>query len=112
MAIALLVLMVVLALIAIVALIGLIGNIIGVILTLIVAGLIGWLADTIVPGQMPYGTLGAVLAGLVGSWLGVALLGTIGPVIFHIPVISALVGAIIIAFVFPLITQPVVRRRQ
>ena len=34
-----------------------------------VAGLVGWLADLAVPGQLPYGWLGAVVAGLVADLL-------------------------------------------
>src|SRR5579875_1024947 len=97
--------LIVLAIIALVGLILIIGNVIGVILTLIVAGLIGLLADAIVPGEIPFGFLGAILAGLIGSWLGVAILGSIGPVIFHIPIISALIGAIIVALVYSLLTR-------
>lgn len=41
-------------------------------LTLAVAGLVGWLADLAVPGQLPYGWLGAVAAGLAAA---VELLG-------------------------------------
>ncbi|MBX6770586.1 MAG: GlsB/YeaQ/YmgE family stress response membrane protein, partial [Chloroflexi bacterium] len=63
------------------------------------------LADAIVPGEIPFGFLGAILAGLIGSWLGVAILGAIGPVIFHIPIISALIGAIIVALVYSLLTR-------
>ena len=74
-------------------------NLLGVLLMLVVAGLVGVLADAIVPGRLPWGFLGAILAGLVGSWLGVALFGEIGPTIFGIPIISAFIGALIVAFV-------------
>ena len=80
-------------------------NVLGWILMLVVAGLVGWLADEIVPGRLPYGWLGAILAGLVGSWLGVALLGRIGPDLAGIPIISAVIGAIILAFIVNLVTK-------
>jgi len=72
---------------------------------LLIAGFVGYLADVIVPGRLPWGWLGAILAGLVGSWIGVALfnllhlprwLEVIRP--GGIPLIPALVGAIIVAF--------------
>lgn len=67
-------------------------------LMLFMAGLVGWLADQVVPGRLPYGWLGAIAAGLLGSWLGTLLLGHVGPQIFGIPFIPALVGAVILAF--------------
>jgi uncharacterized membrane protein YeaQ/YmgE (transglycosylase-associated protein family) len=78
-------------------------NILGLIVTLIIAGLVGWLADAIIPGRIPYGWLGAIAAGLVGSWLGTLLLGSFGPVIAGIPIIPAIIGAIILAFVIDLL---------
>lgn len=66
------------------------------VLMLVMAGIIGWLADQIIPGRLPYGALGAVVAGLVGSWLGSILIGNFGPPIFGIRVIPALIGALIL----------------
>jgi uncharacterized membrane protein YeaQ/YmgE (transglycosylase-associated protein family) len=65
---------------------------------LFMAGVIGAVADRIVPGKMPGGMLGAVLAGLVGSWLGTLFLGQLGPKLFGLPIIPALVGATVLAF--------------
>ncbi|AKT36471.1 GlsB/YeaQ/YmgE family stress response membrane protein [Chondromyces crocatus] len=70
----------------------------GLLVTLAVAAAVGWLADRIVPGDLPYGWLGAIGAGLLGSWLGTLLIGPLGPRIAGIPVISALIGATILAF--------------
>ncbi len=80
------------------------ANIIGVIFTLFIAGAIGWLAESLLPGQrLPYGWLGAILAGLVGSWIGPLLVGHIGPVIARIPVIPAIIGAIVVVAVVKLL---------
>ncbi|MGH2460663.1 MAG: GlsB/YeaQ/YmgE family stress response membrane protein [Chloroflexota bacterium] len=100
-----LIILLILGVIAFVGLVLLVGNLIGAILTLIVAGLIGLIAEAIVPGRIPFGFFGSILAGLIGSWLGVALIGPIGPFIFHVPVISAFVGAVIIAFLYSLVTR-------
>jgi uncharacterized membrane protein YeaQ/YmgE (transglycosylase-associated protein family) len=67
-------------------------------LYLFIAGLVGALADALVPGRLPWGWLGAVAAGLVGSWLGAMLIGRHGPVLFGLPLFSAFVGALILAF--------------
>jgi uncharacterized membrane protein YeaQ/YmgE (transglycosylase-associated protein family) len=73
------------------------GSIIHLVLMLFMAGVVGWLADLIVPGRLPFGWLGAIVAGLVGSWLGILLLGHLGPSFFGVPIIPGLVGAIILA---------------
>ena len=78
-------------------------NLLGLMLMLFIAGIVGWLADLIVPGRLPYGWLGAVLAGLIGSWIGHLILGSLGPRLFGIQIIPALLGAIIVAFVAELL---------
>src|SRR5262245_31180126 len=102
-----LVVMIALAIVAILGILAIVGNVLGWILTLIFAGLIGLLAERITArlsgSEMPYGFLGAILAGIVGSWLGSLLLGRVGPVFFGIPVISALVGAIIVTLIYSLV---------
>ncbi|MBI2942107.1 MAG: GlsB/YeaQ/YmgE family stress response membrane protein [Chloroflexi bacterium] len=100
---ALLLVLILLGIIAFIGLIGFVGHVIGIVLTLVMAGLVGAAADAIVPGELPYGKLGAVLAGLIGSVLGVLLVGRIGPAIFNVPIVPALIGAVIIAFVVDLI---------
>jgi len=80
-------------------------GIIGLALHLMMAGLVGALADAVVPGKIPWGWLGAILAGLFGSWLGVRILGQIGPSLFGIPIIPGFVGAVILAFVVSLLTR-------
>ena len=77
----------------------LVTSLVGLVITLVIAALIGWLADKIVPGQLPYGWLGAIVAGLLGSFLGGILLGDLGPTIGGISLVPALVGAIILAFI-------------
>ena len=78
-------------------------GLIGLALTLFVAGLIGWGADQVIPGRLPGGWLGAVLAGILGGFVGhllFALLGIhgrVGPTLFGIELIPAFVGAVVIA---------------
>jgi len=42
------------------------------------------------------GLVTAIIAGLVGSWLGTAIVGHIGPRVFGVPIIPAFIGAVII----------------
>ena len=78
-------------------------SLLGLIVTLLVAALVGWLADKIVPGRVRYGWIGSIVAGLLGSWLGTILLGNVGPSVGGIAVFPALVGAVILVFVVDLI---------
>ena len=73
-------------------------GLVGLALHLFMAGLVGALADAVVPGKLPWGWVGATLAGLVGSWLGVRILGHVGPSLFGIAIIPGFVGALILAF--------------
>lgn len=78
--------------------IGLTFTLVGLALHLFIAGLVGWLADALVPGEIPFGWLGAIAAGLLGSFLGRLLIGSFGPAIFGVYIIPALLGAVILAF--------------
>jgi uncharacterized membrane protein YeaQ/YmgE (transglycosylase-associated protein family) len=94
-----------LALIAFSALIYLSAGLIALGLHLLMAGLIGALADAVVPGTLPWGWVGAVLAGLAGSWLGVTILGHLGPSLFGIAIIPGFLGALVLAFALSLLTR-------
>jgi len=87
--------LVVLLLVVVVA-IAITASIVHLALFLLVAGFVGWIASRIVLGDRPYGCLGSTLAGLVGGWLGYLLIGPIGPSLFDVRLIPALVGAIIL----------------
>ncbi len=82
-----------------------------IIIILLVAGLIGWLADLIVPGSLPYGWIGAIIAGLVGSWIGGTLLGQWGPTLGGFYIIPSLIGAVIFAFVVDFALKALARGR-
>src|SRR5919197_3479093 len=84
-------------------------GLIGLLLHLFMAGLVGALADAIVPGRLPWGWLGAILAGLAASWLGVLLIGHRGPILFGVPIIPGFVGALILAFVLSAVAKQQIR---
>lgn len=81
------------------------SHLVGLIVMLFIAGIIGWIADQIVPGRLPYGWLGAIVAGLVGSWIGSLVLGGLGPSLAGITIIPALLGAIVLAFIASAVTK-------
>ena len=109
------VLLALLLILVVIALFWVTANVIGVLVYLVIAGLIGALADAVVPGHIPFGWLGAILAGVVGSWLGVWIFNAMGvgagPVLAGIPIIPALVGAVILAFLLEALMGTSRRRR-
>lgn len=92
------IIVVVTILVGLLVLLPIVGWTIGLGLTLVVAGLIGWFADQIVPGDLPYGKAGAVGAGVGGAVLGSLIPGIngLGPEFFSIRVMPAFVGAMIV----------------
>jgi len=89
-----------------------VGFTIGLLLTLIVAGLIGWAADLVVPrGALPGGWLGAVLTGIIGGFVGTWLFAALGIhdpgfTLFNVDLIPAFGGAVVFAFAAQLFTSP------
>ena len=81
----------------------------GLLVTLLIAGVVGWLAYKFVPVKLPYGFLGAVVAGLIGSWIGGWLLGDVGPSLGGIALFPALVGSLILAVFSTVITRSTTR---
>jgi uncharacterized membrane protein YeaQ/YmgE (transglycosylase-associated protein family) len=82
----------------------------GLLLTVLVAGLVGWAADAVVPGKLPGGWVGAVLAGLVGGFIGRLLFHAVGIKDFGlgvagIEIIPAFVGAVIVVVAAELLTS-------
>jgi uncharacterized membrane protein YeaQ/YmgE (transglycosylase-associated protein family) len=84
--------------------------------TLFMAGIVGWLADRLVPGgALPGGWLGAVLTGLIGGFVGHLLFNALhihdpGFRLLGIDLIPAFVGAVVLAFAVQLFTarRPIV----
>ncbi|MDC0745468.1 GlsB/YeaQ/YmgE family stress response membrane protein [Polyangium mundeleinium] len=74
-------------------------SVFGVLVTLAIAAVVGWIADQIVPGRLPYGWAGAMVAGLLGSWVGSLLFGHVGPTVARIPIIPGILGAVLVALV-------------
>ena len=74
---------------------------------LLVGAVVGLIAERLVNRSLPYGWLGAIVAGLLGAWLMTDELHIIiAPQVsvVGIPLISAILGAMIVVFAFSLIT--------
>ena len=77
----------------------------GFLWSLIIGGIIGWLAGMIVGRDVPFGIIGNIIAGFIGAWLGSLILGTWGPSVADFAIIPALIGAIVFVFILSLILK-------
>ncbi len=72
---------------------------------LVVGALAGWIAGMVVKGDEGYGVIGTIIAGILGALLGGFLLGLITGENYMdelsiMTVVAAIVGAIIVVFVW------------
>jgi uncharacterized membrane protein YeaQ/YmgE (transglycosylase-associated protein family) len=85
------------------------------IIYLIVAAIVGLVAETIVGWRLPLGFIGGIIAALVGVWLmtNVIIITGIGDItIAGVPIIRALIGAIILVALWHLLTAGFWRSRR
>ncbi|WP_159592782.1 GlsB/YeaQ/YmgE family stress response membrane protein [Streptococcus halichoeri] len=75
----------------------------GTIWSLIVGGLIGLVAGAITKKGGSMGWIANIVAGLVGAYVGQALLGTWGPSLAGMALIPSIIGAVIVVIVTSLI---------
>ena len=82
---------------------------------LIVAAVVGFVAEFIVGWRLPFGIVGAIIAALVGIWIvnNVVILIIPGdPVLFGIPLFKALIGATLFAALWYLLTYRLWHHRR
>ena len=82
---------------------------------LIVAAIVGFVAEALVGRRLPLGFVGAIIAALVGVWLltKVIIINGIGDItIYGVPIFRALVGAIILVALWQLISSGLSRGRR
>jgi uncharacterized membrane protein YeaQ/YmgE (transglycosylase-associated protein family) len=78
-------------------------TLVGLLVLLIVAAVVGAIGEMIAGGKVPGGWIGSILVGLVGAWLGGLLLHW-GPVIGGIQIIPAIIGAALFVFLIRLVS--------
>lgn len=78
-------------------------SLVGFIVLLLVAAVVGAIAEALIGYRTGYGWLGTIVVGLLGAWIGSQLF-TIGPLIGGVYLISAILGAVILVFLLKLIT--------
>lgn len=82
---------------------------------LIVAAIVGFVAESIVGWRLPFGIIGAIIAALIGIWLMTRLIVItgIGDIyISGIPIIRALIGAVILVALWHMLTYRAWYRRR
>src|SRR6266852_2410622 len=82
---------------------------------LLVAAIVGFVAEAILGWRLPFGTIGAIIAALVGIWLmtQVIIISGIGDIYFDgVPLFRALIGAMILVALWHLLTYGLWRRRD
>ena len=80
-----------------------------------IAAIIGLIAEFIVGWRLPFGFIGAIIAALVGIWLLTNVINLVipgDPVVYGVPLIKALIGAILLVALWHLITAPTWYRRR
>jgi uncharacterized membrane protein YeaQ/YmgE (transglycosylase-associated protein family) len=78
-----------------------------VIVYIIIAAIVGILAEFIVGWRLPFGIVGAIIAGIIGVWLmtQVIVISGFGDItVDGVPLIRALIGAIILIAIWHLLT--------
>ncbi|MCM3786356.1 GlsB/YeaQ/YmgE family stress response membrane protein [Neobacillus mesonae] len=75
----------------------------GIIISIVMAIIIGLIGDALVGHNMPGGILGSMIAGFVGAWIGSMLFGDLGPIIADFAVVPAIIGTAIFVFILGLI---------
>ncbi|MBO0452259.1 MULTISPECIES: GlsB/YeaQ/YmgE family stress response membrane protein [Enterococcus] len=71
----------------------------GLLWSLIIGAVIGAIAGAITGKGNSMGWIANIIAGLVGSWLGQALLGSWGPSLAGMALVPSIIGAIILVLI-------------
>ncbi len=84
------------------------------ILYLIIAAIVGYVAERIVRSSVPFGIIGSIIVALIGIWLMTRVLiinGIPDITVLGVPLIRALIGAILLVLIWRAITYRRVARR-
>jgi uncharacterized membrane protein YeaQ/YmgE (transglycosylase-associated protein family) len=75
------------------------------VISIILAVVIGAIGHTIIGSSMAGGIFGSILTGFIGVWVGYVLLGSWGPLIANFAIVPAITGAILIVFISGLLSR-------
>ncbi len=82
-----------------------------------IAAIVGLVAETLVGWRLPFGVIGAIFASLLGIWLltdviSLQVMGNVTIAGQNIPIVKALLGAMIVVAIWHMLTYPVWHRRH
>lgn len=75
----------------------------GLLWQLLIGAIIGAVAGALTSRDLPMGWIGNIIAGLIGSWLGEALLGSWGPTVAGMAIAPSIIGAVILVLITSLV---------
>lgn len=81
---------------------------------LVIAAIVGYVAERIVRSTVPFGIVGSIIVALIGIWLMTRVLiinGIPDITVFNVPLVKALIGAILLVLIWRAITYRRVTRR-
>jgi uncharacterized membrane protein YeaQ/YmgE (transglycosylase-associated protein family) len=85
-------------------------TLVGLIVLLVVAFVVGALGELIGGVKVPGGILGSIVVGFIGAWIGGALFH-FGPILGGIQIVPAIIGGALFALALRLIFSATHRRR-
>ena len=80
--------------------------------SLIIGGIIGWVASLITGRNIPGGIIGNIIAGFIEAWLGTLIFGNWGPQIGGFEVIPAIIGSVILVLIVSFIMRRIRNNRE
>lgn len=88
-----------------------------ILVLLIIAAVVGWLADLIAGGRVPLGFFGAILFGLLGAWFAIEIVRPrvpftlpTEPTLDTVPLVSAAIGAFVVSLIWCVLVTRLARR--
>lgn len=88
-----------------------------ILVLIIIAAILGWIADLFAGGRVPLGFFGSTLFGLLGAWLASSVLRPripftlpSEPTFDEVPLVTAAIGAFVISLIWCLLSSRVTRR--
>lgn len=73
-------------------------SILGWILFLVVAAVCAWIAECVVPNNMPGGIVTNAIIGVIGAFIGGHIMGAFGPSLAGVALVPTILGSAILVF--------------
>jgi uncharacterized membrane protein YeaQ/YmgE (transglycosylase-associated protein family) len=89
-----------------------------ILVLVVIAAVVGWLADLIAGGRVPLGFFGTVLFGLLGAWFAMEIVRPrmpfalpAEPTFDRVPLVTAGLGALLVSLIWCTLASRLARRR-